>query len=94
MAMMILACWSKEGLVWVIKLFKFVELTADNMLAITNLAICVQLALIVSVSRKRQDRHIVWLEPSDWLIDWFATLAQPTGPPMAAGCRSCLLVVR
>lgn len=50
MATMILACWSTDNTVAFIKFLKFLELSADNMLVITNLAICVNLAAIVAVS--------------------------------------------
>ena len=55
MATMILACWSNRDVSWFIKVWKFVELTADNMLAATNFAICLQLSLIVSVSTRTND---------------------------------------
>lgn len=48
--MMVTVCWTSSNLEGFIKFLKYVELAASNMLAITNLAICVNLALIVSVS--------------------------------------------
>ncbi|CAB1120866.1 unnamed protein product [Ectocarpus sp. CCAP 1310/34] len=50
---MISVCWAGESLATFIKTLKFLELFASNMLAITNLAICVNLALIV-LSRRPQ----------------------------------------
>lgn len=42
-------CWFKtEATVW-IKVLKFIELTGSNVLAVTNLAICINLSFIVSV---------------------------------------------
>lgn len=49
MASIIIACWSNKRIVGFIKFLKFVELTADNMVVITNLAICANLAFIVAV---------------------------------------------
>lgn len=51
MAEMVLLCWSKWELLVLIKALKFMEVVGANMLAVTNVAICVNLALIVSVSR-------------------------------------------
>ena len=51
--MMVTLCWTGSNLVGFIKALKFIELTAFNMYAVTNLAICVNLALVVSVSRKK-----------------------------------------
>lgn len=50
MAEMVLLCWSKTELLILIKSLKFLEVVGGNMLAVTNVAICVNLALIVSVS--------------------------------------------
>lgn len=50
MASMVFACWSTRSTSNFIKFLKFVELTADNMVVITNLAICANLAVIVAVS--------------------------------------------
>lgn len=47
---MILICWTGSNLEGLVKTFKFLELASSNMLAITNLAVCINLALIVSVS--------------------------------------------
>lgn len=52
--MMVTACWTARSLEGFIKFVKYIQLAASNMLAITNLAICVNLALIVMVS---YDRH-------------------------------------
>ena len=51
MAEMVLLCWSKSELLILIKALKFMEIVGANMLAVTNVAICVNLALIVSVSQ-------------------------------------------
>ena len=48
--MMVTVCWISSNLEGLIKTIKYIELSASNMLAITNLAICINLALIVSVS--------------------------------------------
>ncbi|CAM9229677.1 unnamed protein product [Scytosiphon promiscuus] len=45
--MMVTVCWTGSNLEVFIKILKFVELAASNMLAITNLAICMNIALIV-----------------------------------------------
>ncbi|CAM9225058.1 unnamed protein product [Ectocarpus sp. 8 AP-2014] len=50
-ATMISVCWAGENLAIFIKTLKFLELFASNMLAITNLAICVNLSLIVMSHR-------------------------------------------
>lgn len=47
---MILNCWTKSGALDFIKTLKFLELVGENMLAVTNLVICINLALIVAVS--------------------------------------------
>ena len=47
---MISVCWAGGNLVDFIMALKFFELAASNLLAITNLAISVNLALIVMVS--------------------------------------------
>ncbi|CAB1108949.1 unnamed protein product [Ectocarpus sp. CCAP 1310/34] len=46
-ATMISVCWAGDGLTALIKTFEFFELAASNMLAITNLAICINLAQII-----------------------------------------------
>ena len=51
--LMISVCWTESNLAGFIKTIKYIELAASNMLAITNLAICVNLALIVMVSTNR-----------------------------------------
>ena len=48
--MMVTLCWVKNNVGGLVKAIKFMELAAGNMLAITNLAICINLALIVLVS--------------------------------------------
>lgn len=53
---MVSVCWSRSEAFFTIKTFKFLELASTNMLAVTNLAICVNLALIVSVSGWRRRR--------------------------------------
>lgn len=47
---MVYVCWVNEADIPIIWILKFIEQTATNMLAVTNLGICVNLALIVSVS--------------------------------------------
>lgn len=47
---MISVCWTGANLLKLIKTFKFLELVSVNMLAMTNLAICMNLALVVMVS--------------------------------------------
>lgn len=49
-ATMISVCWTGANLIKLIKTFKFLELASVNMLAMTNLAICMNLALVVMVS--------------------------------------------
>eukprot|EP00903_Cladosiphon_okamuranus_P018745 g17250.t1 len=49
--MMIAVCWTDKSLESFIKAIKFLELVAFNMLAITNLAISINLALIVMAHR-------------------------------------------
>ena len=46
---MVYVCWVDKQQLPYIWILKFIEQTATNMLAITNLAICVNLALIVLV---------------------------------------------
>lgn len=46
----VLLCWAKNEDHNFLRAMKFFELLGANMLAVTNLAICVNLALIVSVS--------------------------------------------
>ena len=52
MAEMVLDCWVGAELVTFIKALKFLELAGSNLVAVTNLAICANLALIVHVSIK------------------------------------------
>ena len=59
LAQMVLAeivslCWTTSNVLRVVQALKFVELVGGNLLAITNVAICVNLALIVSVSVARR----------------------------------------
>ncbi|CAN0058933.1 unnamed protein product [Ectocarpus sp. 6 AP-2014] len=49
--MMVTVCWAGKNLEDLIKTVKFVELASSHMLALTHLAICVNLALIVSSHR-------------------------------------------
>ncbi len=49
---MISVCWVDENLDGLIKSFKFLQQASSNMYAITNLAICVNLALIITVRRR------------------------------------------
>ncbi|CAM9158442.1 unnamed protein product [Hapterophycus canaliculatus] len=49
--MMVTVCWTRSSLENFVKTLKFLELSASNMLAITNLAICVNLALIIMSHR-------------------------------------------
>eukprot|EP00903_Cladosiphon_okamuranus_P017796 g16379.t1 len=44
---MVHLCWSASDVEGFIKTLKFIELSASNMYAVTNLAICVNLALVV-----------------------------------------------
>lgn len=48
---MISVCWAGESLEGFIKTLKFIELASSNMLAVTNLGICVNLALVIMVRR-------------------------------------------
>ena len=48
--MMVTLCWVQSNVEGLVKTLKFMEVAAGNMLAITNLAICINLALIVLVS--------------------------------------------
>ena len=45
-------CWIRFNLIGIIKSIKFIEVVASNMLAVTNLAICINLALIIYVRRR------------------------------------------
>lgn len=49
MAFMIQGCLATTKNLGLVKLVKFVEQAADNMVVMTNLAICINLALIVEV---------------------------------------------
>lgn len=49
LAELVSLCWAKSSVLRFIQAMKFLELVGGNMLAITNLAICINLALIVSV---------------------------------------------
>ena len=57
-SMMISVCWAERDLEGYIKTLKFVQFAASHMLAITNLAICVNLALIVSVSQQYLNLYV------------------------------------
>lgn len=46
---MVSVCWAGESLIELVKALKFLELASSNLLAITNLAICANLALIIMV---------------------------------------------
>ncbi|CAM9367049.1 unnamed protein product, partial [Hapterophycus canaliculatus] len=61
---MISVCWAGDNLIGLIKVFKFLELASSNMLAVTNLAICVNLALIIM---RAQD----WIIASSFFIEFF-----------------------
>eukprot|EP00752_Nemacystus_decipiens_P002690 g2512.t1 len=50
--MMVSVCWTGSNLLGFIKALKFIELSAFNMFAVTNLAICINLALVVSRGNK------------------------------------------
>ena len=49
---MVTVNWIDSNLVGFIKALRFMELSAFNMFAVTNLAICVNLALVVWVSNE------------------------------------------
>lgn len=49
LAEMVLLCWARSSALRYIQALKFLELMGGNLLAITNVAICVNLALVVSV---------------------------------------------
>eukprot|EP00752_Nemacystus_decipiens_P018236 g16364.t1 len=48
---MVSLCWTGSNVVGLVKTLKFIELSASNMYAVTNLAICVNLALVVMSHR-------------------------------------------
>lgn len=50
MAQMMLNCWISDDLLSLIKALKFLELAGSNLVAVTNLVICVNLGLIVHVN--------------------------------------------
>lgn len=50
LAEIVLLCWGKFELVIVIKTIKIIGMMGGNMLAVTNVAICANLAFIVHVS--------------------------------------------
>ena len=56
---MVTLCWSGSGAESFMKVLKFSQLAASNMFAVTNLAICVNLALVVSVSREKIQNGLV-----------------------------------
>lgn len=49
---MVTVCWTDSNLVGFVKALKYIELSAFNLFAVTNLAICVNLALVVMVRNK------------------------------------------
>lgn len=49
-ASMILVCWTGENVEGLFEALKYIEMASANMFAITNLAICVNLSLIIMVS--------------------------------------------
>lgn len=51
---MVTLCWTGSNAETFMKILKFIELSASNMFAVTNLAICVNLALVVSVSSEQR----------------------------------------
>ncbi|CAN0303805.1 unnamed protein product [Ectocarpus sp. 12 AP-2014] len=64
---MISVCWAGGNLLNLIKFFKFLELASANMLAITNLAICVNLALVVMSHRTLSRVSSLSSPPVIWL---------------------------
>lgn len=56
-SLMVMLCWSKEEALGFIKFVKFWQQTGSNMMAVTNLAICMNLALIVSVRLSPHQRE-------------------------------------
>ncbi|CAB1115368.1 unnamed protein product [Ectocarpus sp. CCAP 1310/34] len=64
---MISVCWAGGNLSNLIKFLKFLELASANMLAVTNLAICVNLALVVMSHRtlsrvsSLSSPRVIWL---------------------------------
>lgn len=50
---MLYVCWANKENLWMIQTLKYIEMTAVNMLAVTNLAICINFALVVLVSEKQ-----------------------------------------
>lgn len=58
---MILNCWTKSGALNFIKTLKLLELVGENMLAATNLVICINLALIVLVSEASYHRDDTYI---------------------------------
>ncbi|CAM9229216.1 unnamed protein product [Scytosiphon promiscuus] len=61
-SIMILMCWTGSNLEGLVKAFKYLELASSNMLAITNLAVCINLALIVS-------RELDWVVISTFFLE-------------------------
>eukprot|EP00904_Undaria_pinnatifida_P005762 jgi/Undpi1/2315/HiC_scaffold_13.g05698.m1 len=51
LAQMVLNCWVGDGVLAVVKALKFLELVGSNLVAVTNLAICSNLAFIVHSHR-------------------------------------------
>lgn len=50
--MMITVCWTGSNVAGLVKVLKYMEQAAINMLALTNFAICINLALIILVSNE------------------------------------------
>lgn len=72
---MIAVCWAGENLEGLLKFLTFIELASANMFAITNLAICVNLALIVMVrtllsQQVQSKRDMFWARLSLALLHW------------------------
>lgn len=68
---MVSVCWTGSNLEGFIKALKFIELSAFNMFAVTNLAICINLALVASVSGDKSPYlHISISEMSDCFFAW------------------------
>ncbi len=77
---MITVCWVQSNLAGFIKTIKYIELAAGNMLAITNLAICVNLSFIILVSSGREIVAIFF----DAVVDAFIGCSRQR---IGVGCR-------
>lgn len=71
LAEMVLLCWGKSELLILIKALKFIELVGGNMLAVTNVAICINLALIVSVSADPGSKQVDAINRTGFLSGLF-----------------------